>query len=242
MESSIPSAEVLADAAARRHTTNTDAPTAQSMEDHEKRQNFRRLIDPGIFRPNSKEVAMDSLKSLSTIANNILREPDNTRYHSFKRENDTIKRRLIQPKGALEYALALGFRPKVTDFQSYYAFHPSKMADLRIGAAILDEALERETAKEARTLRNREEQKAAATAAAQNVKLAFLQDRKDKMMRDERERALREIRESARGTQIVAGVVPPASESPPHWQESISMPGSGHTLVSDSVDQEPGMD
>jgi hypothetical protein len=41
------------------------------------------------------------------MADNILREPDNPKYRSFKRENDTIKRRLIQPKGALEYALAV---------------------------------------------------------------------------------------------------------------------------------------
>lgn len=39
------------------------------------------------------------------MADNILRDPENPRYHSFKHENDTIKRRLIQPKGALEYAL-----------------------------------------------------------------------------------------------------------------------------------------
>lgn len=41
------------------------------------------------------------------MADNILREPDNPKYQMFKRENDTIKRRLIQPKGALEYALAV---------------------------------------------------------------------------------------------------------------------------------------
>lgn len=41
------------------------------------------------------------------MAENILREPENPKYHTFKHENDTIKRRLIQPKGALEYALAV---------------------------------------------------------------------------------------------------------------------------------------
>jgi hypothetical protein len=109
-----PTAQVLAEAAAgRRASTETGVSSAQLMQEHEKRQNFRRLIDPGIFRPNSNQVAMDSLKTLSTMADNILREPDNPKYRSFKRENDTIKRRLIQPKGALEYALALGFSPKV---------------------------------------------------------------------------------------------------------------------------------
>ena len=38
------------------------------------------------------------------MAENILREPDNPKYQTFKCEDDTIKRRLIQPKG---YALAM---------------------------------------------------------------------------------------------------------------------------------------
>lgn len=126
-----PTAQVLAEAAARRHAnTEPGASGMQLMQEHEKRQHFRRLIDPGIVRPNSKQVAMDSLKAstlpichvmprthafiltlhaqtLSTMADNILREPDNPKYQTFKHENDTIKRRLIQPKGALEYALAV---------------------------------------------------------------------------------------------------------------------------------------
>jgi hypothetical protein len=58
-----PTAQVLAEAAAgRRASTETGVSSAQLMQEHEKRQNFRRLIDPGIFRPNSNQVAMDSLK------------------------------------------------------------------------------------------------------------------------------------------------------------------------------------
>lgn len=44
------------------------------------------------------------------------------------------------------------------------------MADLRMGAAILKETLDRETEKEARLQRNREERKAAEAAVAQNVR------------------------------------------------------------------------
>ncbi|KAH0840149.1 hypothetical protein J3R83DRAFT_1130 [Lanmaoa asiatica] len=241
-----PTAQVLAEAAARRHPgTEAGTSDAQFMQEHDKRQMFRRLIDPGIFRPNSKETAMDSLKAsggivvpriallifytpqtLSTIAENILREPENPRYHTFKHENDTIKRRLIQPKGALEYALA------VMGFQSYYVFNPRKMADLRIGAVILREAVDRETEKEERLQRNREEQEAAAAVIARNVKLAFLDDRKNKMMYDERDRALREAREAARESQSTSA----ALASPD--QSSSPMPGLGHTLT----DCDPGVD
>ena len=35
---------------------------AQMAAEHEKRQKFRRLLDPGIIRPNSKEQALRSLK------------------------------------------------------------------------------------------------------------------------------------------------------------------------------------
>ena len=31
-------------------------------EDHEKRQSFRRMIDPGILRPNARPLALESLK------------------------------------------------------------------------------------------------------------------------------------------------------------------------------------
>ncbi|KAF8450269.1 hypothetical protein L210DRAFT_2377530 [Boletus edulis BED1] len=237
---SSPTAQLLAEAAARRHAgADAGVSSAQLMEEHEKRQNLRRMIDPGIIRPNSRQVAMDSLKTLSTMAENILREPDNPKYQTFKHENDTIKRRLIQPKGALEYALALGFRPKVTGFQSHYVFNVSKMDDLRVGAAILKETLDREMEKEGRSQRTTEEQKAAIAAAAQNVKLAFLDDRQSKARRDARDRELREARESARGSQ---GASMPLAPSPPPDQTPAPMPGVGYTLATvdnPDVDQPP---
>jgi len=168
-----------------------------------------------------------------------LREPDNSKYQTFKRENDTIKRRLIQPKGALEYALALGFSPKVMAFQSNYVFNAGKMEDLRVGAAILKEAIDRETEREERAQRGKEEQKAVAAAAAQNVKLAFLDDRKSKMIRDERDRELREARESGRGSQSASA---PLAPSPSQDEIPVPMPGTGYTLATvdnPDVDQPP---
>ncbi|KAG8218876.1 hypothetical protein J3R82DRAFT_4555 [Butyriboletus roseoflavus] len=64
MSMSPPTAQVLAEAAARRQLgPEASVSGAQLMHEHDKRQTFRRLIDPGIFRPNSKEVAMNSLKA-----------------------------------------------------------------------------------------------------------------------------------------------------------------------------------
>jgi hypothetical protein len=41
------------------------------------------------------------------MTENIVNEPDNPKYQRFKPTNPLIKRRLIDPKGALEYAIAV---------------------------------------------------------------------------------------------------------------------------------------
>lgn len=122
------SAEALAAAAERR--TREAAPqltAAQLAVERERRQRFRRLLDPGIIRPNTRQQAISSLKvqrsssstvtaitennlavsfqTLLTISENIIREPDNEKYQQFKPTNTMIKRELVDRKGALEYAI-----------------------------------------------------------------------------------------------------------------------------------------
>lgn len=46
-------------------------------------------------------------QTLSQIAENLLREPDNPKFRQFKPTNTIIKRDLVDPKGALEYAVAV---------------------------------------------------------------------------------------------------------------------------------------
>jgi hypothetical protein len=45
------------------------------------------------------------------IAENLLREPDNPKFRQFKPTNTIIKRDLVSPKGALEYAVAVRRTP-----------------------------------------------------------------------------------------------------------------------------------
>lgn len=62
---SIPiSHETLAAAAERRslQRPQTELTAAQLAAEHDRRQTFRRLVDPGIMRPNPKDQAMKSLK------------------------------------------------------------------------------------------------------------------------------------------------------------------------------------
>ena len=62
-----PVPNAIADAFERKLRTQREqaaaAPTGYSDFDdnHEKRQNFRRLIDPGIMRPNPRHIALESL-------------------------------------------------------------------------------------------------------------------------------------------------------------------------------------
>ncbi|KAF7965210.1 hypothetical protein HWV62_45069 [Athelia sp. TMB] len=146
---------------------------------------------------------------------------------------DTIKRCLIEPKGALEYAIALGFRPEVENFQPFYRFNPKKMTELRIGAAILKEAIELDSEKQERMDRARREEKAAAAAVASNIKLAFLDDRKTKMLRDQREREQREARAVAAAKTASQEHQAPSSsmDSPDPTSPGPDMPGVGHNMI-----------
>ncbi|KAI0282294.1 hypothetical protein BGY98DRAFT_912412 [Russula aff. rugulosa BPL654] len=181
-----------------RSTTDPHDDTAVQQDpqpfdaNHAKRTEFRRLVDPGIMRPNSKEVALRSLRvnTLSTIAENLLREPDNPKFCQFKPTNTIIKRDLVNPKGALEYAVAMGFFPEVDHFQPYYTFHKRHMTELRIGAAILREAMQTVEKEDDEALKVKTA-KAEEELRKQRAKDAFLDDRKTQRLRAERERIVR---------------------------------------------------
>jgi hypothetical protein len=62
------SSSALAEAAERRTRQATPQLTsAQLAAKHERRQKFRRLVDPGITRPNPKDKAMSSLKVYESL-------------------------------------------------------------------------------------------------------------------------------------------------------------------------------
>ncbi|KZV75162.1 hypothetical protein PENSPDRAFT_624931 [Peniophora sp. CONT] len=175
------------------------APTFDAFdEDYEKRTEFRRMVEPGIMRPNTREVALRSLKvcisalaligTLSTLAQNLLKDPDNEKFQSFKTTNTVIKRDLLDPKGTLEYAVEMGFRPEVEDFQPYYKFNRKHMKDLRVGAAVLLEALDVQMTKEEKLAASLKSKKGEEAARVAQAKLQFMDDRKTKALRDQREK------------------------------------------------------
>ncbi|KDQ64535.1 hypothetical protein JAAARDRAFT_64380 [Jaapia argillacea MUCL 33604] len=216
----------IAAAAERRSQAQIHADEVLHAKEHERRQEFRRLIDPGIFRPNSKETALASIQTLSTLAENLLREPDNPKFQKFKPTNHVIKQRLIDPKGALEYAVGLGFRAEVEDFQPFYVWNKRFMRDLRIGAEVLKEVLQHKTEQEDRIKQWKREEKAAAEAVQRNVKLAFMDDRKTKQILDKRERE----RQQAKAEAAARGSVSPPGSPNMQATSFDSLPGAGNTV------------
>jgi len=189
-------------------------------QDHDRRQEFRRLVDPGITRQNSREVAYEAIKTLLMLAQNVIDHPREEKYHRFKSTNPAIQKKIVDPKGTLEYAVQLGFRPEVIDFQPYYVFHKSSLKDLGIGLAVLKEFEEREAEKAQRLAKAKAEEKAAIEAQKEKTRLAFLDDRKSKILIDEREKQHRE----ALAARLPSSELETAPAPPPF------MPGGGHLL------------
>jgi len=204
-------------------TTSNSSPSTLSYfdKDYERKQEFRRLVDPGIIRPNSREVAYEAIKTLLVLAENVISHPEEEKFHRFKPTNTAIRQKIVDPKGTLEYAVELGFRPEIIDFQPYYIFHKSKWSDLLIGRDVLNEFNAREAEKEQRLANARADEKAAIKAQKEKMRLAFLDDRKSKMQADERERELRAIR--------AAKLPSPEPEAEPASPQE-PMPGVGHLL------------
>ncbi|KAF8665312.1 hypothetical protein AX16_000332 [Volvariella volvacea WC 439] len=155
-----------------------------SLKDYERQQKFRRLINPGITRPNSVGQARASLKILLTLAENLIRDLDNPKFRRFRCANDIIKRNLVEVKGALEYAIELGFEPKVENYDQYYVFNLKYLDDLITGAQILRDYVDGEDEKASREEVASKWKKAEEQAHIHEIKVQFLKDRKMKAVRD----------------------------------------------------------
>ncbi|KAL0564255.1 hypothetical protein V5O48_017798 [Marasmius crinis-equi] len=251
----------LAEAAERRQQESSQRRSlADERAEHEKRQHFRRLVDPGIMRPNAAPQALESLRTIQKLCQNIVTDPDNEKYHRIKTTNPKITKDIVSPKGTVELLRELGFHPQVEDFQPYYHFNPARMKDLQIGYKIIGEALEVHNEKEERIASARKLEKEARAQAAEKVtplvtvdtcahtvyfprymiqvKLAFMDDRRAKSELDEREKVLREARAASGARQEEQPrqrrQQPDADEAEDETENPISiassMPGAGHTL------------
>jgi len=131
------------------------------------------------------------------IAENLLKEPDNEKFRRFKPTNNIIKQRLVDVPGALEYAIAMGFRAEVENFQPFYVHAKARQRELRVGAAMLGEAMTREEEKSKREQTVVANERQSKQSASEKVKLNFEDDRREKQLRDQMERERREAKARA---------------------------------------------
>ncbi|KIO17172.1 hypothetical protein M407DRAFT_229067 [Tulasnella calospora MUT 4182] len=117
---------------------------------------------------------------LLTLCQNILDHPDQDKYRRFKLNNKTIQTKIIQAKGGLEYAVEVGFREHVEDFQPYYVWQPTpdNAANLRVGTFVLKEHHEKIVAKQEAARQSKMTHKEAADLVARQVKIQFEEDRR----------------------------------------------------------------
>jgi len=160
--------------------------------DHPVRQEFRRLLDPGILRNNDKKDAAMSLRVLNKITENILKNPDDPKCRKLKTTTDSMNRHIMSKKGTVEFLQKMGFREKTEEFVPLLVFHPDRMKDLRTGAKCLEEVIQNQVqAIEDEERAKRQEianQKAAKSKALKKV----YDDRLSVAARVERERLERE--------------------------------------------------
>ncbi|KAH7100676.1 hypothetical protein BKA62DRAFT_706170 [Auriculariales sp. MPI-PUGE-AT-0066] len=178
----------IADAIARR-APSTRIQQSQYDSERDARQTFRRQI--GAINRSDARKARACFDLLLKICDNIIREPENTKFHSFKPTNTIIKRDLVEVKGGVEYAILLGFRANVRDFQPLYEWSPRHIDELRIGADMIREDLELQDEKKFQSEAASVANKHAAKEAADKVKLQYEEDRRKKAERDRMEKERR---------------------------------------------------
>ncbi|KAF9510854.1 hypothetical protein BS47DRAFT_41527 [Hydnum rufescens UP504] len=191
----VPAREIFVNAALTRSSeARTDPSIAEEKANHEEKKMFRRLLSAGIQRHNDAKLAIESIKTLLKLANNILEHPDEGKYCQFKRTNPTIQRYLVEPKSSMEYAIACGFRADVVNFQPIYVFNPTpkNIRSLRNGADCLQEVVEREVTTKEHAKAARDAEKKAQARQRELVRLAYEDDRKEKHLRDELDRQRRD--------------------------------------------------
>ncbi|KZT05513.1 uncharacterized protein LAESUDRAFT_750466 [Laetiporus sulphureus 93-53] len=189
-------------------------------EENPRRQQLRRMIDKGIIERNGRDPAIASMQTIKKLAQNILKEPENLERQRVKRTNDAVRRKIIEPKGALEFIMELGFREKVEDFTPYLIFQKQSLPDLKLGLTLLEEALERELPKKEAEQRALENAKRAEEEAKEKALLRIKDDRQKVKQRVAREAAARHSRFS----------VPPEESATPGSPSTVKPVSRGYTL------------
>lgn len=159
--------------------------------DHPQRQEFRRMLDPGILRNNDKDAVM-SLRVLNEITENILKNPDEPKYRRLKTTSDRMNRHIMSRNGTVEFLQKMGFREKTVEFVPMLVFNPERMEDLRTGAKCLEEVMQNQVRAVEDVEHERRQEIANQQAAKTKVRKKIYEDRLAVAARVEREKSARE--------------------------------------------------
>ncbi|KAF9780163.1 hypothetical protein BJ322DRAFT_315055 [Thelephora terrestris] len=159
---------------------------------HPVRQEFRRLLDPGILGRNNKKDAVVSLRLLNKITENILKYPNDLKYRRLDTNLDKVKLHIMSKNGTVEFLQRMGFRREVKDLQAMLVFNPDRMKDLRTGAKCLEEVIQNQVQAIEDEERARRQEIANRQAAVTKVRNKIYEDRVNVTARVEREKLARE--------------------------------------------------
>lgn len=62
------------------------------------------------LRTNSAEVAIEIVRILEKIADNILKYPSDAKYRTLQKKNETIRNKIMSIKGGIECLKVMGFK------------------------------------------------------------------------------------------------------------------------------------
>ncbi|CAO1631121.1 unnamed protein product [Sympodiomycopsis kandeliae] len=190
---------------------SSSAPTQAELARRQKEEEdlllkLRRVLDLQIMRDNNYAKANECLQTLQMLISNIISNPTETKYRSFKSQNTRIQRTLLSAQGGIAYLLLAGFGTRTVDFKEEWylsttirppPFVDSRWHKLELALKVLKE---RKDETEYRATRETERKNQEAEIEKNRSKLALEQAREDRervQQRAARERINRRLKEEA---------------------------------------------
>lgn len=110
---------------------NTEAPPEEKIRNA---LNAIKTLYPEYRNPGVAKTAMNTLR---VYTNNILTNPEESKYRSIKQDNKAFQDRVAKVSGTINYLKAVGF----SDESGFYTNSSQDLSVLRLGLQLLDEFL-----------------------------------------------------------------------------------------------------
>ena len=101
-----------------------EASTPRDAHEDMARQDMQRVLDEHLVAYSAPAARLPALRLLAKIAVNVLESPDNPKLRRIKAKNPALQEQVLRVRGGRAFLVAMGFVPKVTDFEEYYQLLP----------------------------------------------------------------------------------------------------------------------